>query len=110
MEVNKKKSGVNNLLKKYKTIMPEQQPLERVKNFNEVALGYGENEALAEAARCLQCKKPKCIEGCPVEIDIKSFIALISQKDYAGALIKIREKNSLPAICGRVCPQEDQCE
>lgn len=110
MEVNKKKSGVSNLLKKYKTIMPEQQPLERVKNFNEVALGYGENEALAEAARCLQCKKPKCIEGCPVEIDIKSFIGLISQKDYDGALIKIREKNSLPAICGRVCPQEDQCE
>lgn len=95
---------------KQKTPMPEQQPLKRSKNFNEVALGYNEEQALKEASRCLQCKLPRCIEGCPVGIDIKSFINLITKKDYKGALEKIREKNSLPAICGRVCPQEEQCE
>jgi len=97
-------------LKKFKTSMSEQKPSERVKNFDEVALGYNEEQALKEASRCIQCKVPKCIEGCPVGIDIKSFINMITKKDYKGALIKIREKNSLPAICGRVCPQEDQCE
>jgi len=96
--------------KKYKVKMPQQDPKERIKNFSEVALGYDENQALLEASRCLQCKVPKCIEGCPVNIDIKSFIKLISEKKYSEALSKIREKNSLPAICGRVCPQEDQCE
>lgn len=90
--------------------MPEQDPGERIKNFNEVALGYSEDDAVKESTRCLQCKKPRCIEGCPVEIDIKSFIALIGQRKFDEALKKIREKNSLPAICGRVCPQEDQCE
>lgn len=107
---NSKSKDNDKLIKKQKIKMQEQQPLGRIKNFNEVALGYGEDEALAEASRCLQCKKPKCTEGCPVEIDIKGFINLISKKDYKGALSKIREKNSLPAICGRVCPQEDQCE
>ncbi len=90
--------------------MPQQDPLKRNKNFNEVALGYTEKEALLEASRCLQCKNPTCIKGCPVGIDIKSFIGLIQGKKFDEALDKIREKNGLPAICGRVCPQEDQCE
>ncbi len=90
--------------------MPEQDPNKRNKNFNEVTLGYTEENALTEASRCLRCKNPKCIKGCPVEIDIKSFIELISENKFEEALEKIRERNALPAICGRVCPQEDQCE
>lgn len=90
--------------------MPEQDPKKRNKNFNEVTLGYTEEDALIEASRCLRCKNPKCVEGCPVEIDIKGFIELISDKKFEGSLEKIREMNALPAICGRVCPQEDQCE
>ena len=90
--------------------MPEQDPEKRKKNFNEVTLGYTEEDALREASRCLQCKNPECIKGCPVEIDIKGFIKLIQKKKFNEALRKIRERNSLPAICGRVCPQEDQCE
>jgi len=90
--------------------MPEQDPEKRKKNFNEVTLGYTEEDALREASRCLQCKNPECIKGCPVEIDIKGFIKLIQKKKFNEALGKIRERNSLPAICGRVCPQEDQCE
>ena len=66
--------------------------------------------AQLESSRCLQCKKPKCIEGCPVEIDIPAFVKLISEGDYSGAARKLKERNSLPAVCGRVCPQEDQCE
>ncbi len=97
------------MLKK-KTRMSEQPPEERVRNFNEVALGYTEEEALLEASRCLQCKKPRCVEGCPVEIDIPAFIAKIRDKDYSAAISVIKEKNNLPAICGRVCPQETQCE
>ena len=90
--------------------MPEQPAQDRIKNFKEVELGLSEQQAVEESHRCLQCKKPKCIDGCPVEIDIKSFIKLISEKEHKKALDKIREKNALPAICGRVCPQEDQCE
>jgi len=104
---------VNKKVKKKKiprTKMPQQDAGKRVKNFNEVALGYTMEDALKEAERCLQCKKPRCIDGCPVEIDIKSFIDLLGQKKFDQAIAKIREKNSLPAICGRVCPQEDQCE
>src|SRR5680860_469038 len=93
-----------------RTKISQQDPQERVKNFSEVELGYSEEEALKETSRCLQCKKPKCADGCPVEIDIKSFIAYISEKQFEKALEKIREKNSMPGICGRVCPQEDQCE
>lgn len=93
-----------------RTKMPEQNPAERVKNFSEVALGYTDDDAVRESMRCLQCKKPRCIEGCPVGVDIKSFIGLISERQFDKALEKIRETNSLPAICGRVCPQEDQCE
>jgi glutamate synthase (NADPH) small chain len=90
--------------------MPEQEPAVRAKNFNEVPFGYHPELAQLEATRCLQCKKPKCMEGCPVEIDIPAFIHLIVQGDYAGAARKLKEKNALPAVCGRVCPQEDQCE
>lgn len=90
--------------------MPEQDPKERIKNFNEVPYGYTEELAKLEAERCLQCKKPKCVEGCPVEVDIPGFIKFIKDGDFIGAARKIKEKNALPAICGRVCPQEVQCE
>jgi len=90
--------------------MPEQDPKVRAKNFNEVPYGYTPELGQLEASRCLQCKKPKCIEGCPVEIDISAFIKLILDGDFVGAARKLKERNSLPAICGRVCPQEDQCE
>jgi glutamate synthase (NADPH/NADH) small chain len=91
-------------------IMPKQEPNIRKHNFDEVALGFTEEQALGEASRCLNCKKPLCIQGCPVEVDIPSFISLIKARDFSGAVAKIKEKNSLPAICGRVCPQETQCE
>jgi glutamate synthase (NADPH/NADH) small chain len=90
--------------------MPQQKPEDRMKNFNEVPFGYTPEQARLEAGRCLQCKKPKCIDGCPVEIDIPAFIQLIYDGDFVGAARKLKEQNSLPAICGRVCPQEDQCE
>jgi glutamate synthase (NADPH/NADH) small chain len=90
--------------------MREQPPEQRITNFEEVPLGYSEEEAVVEANRCLQCKKPSCIEGCPVEIDIPGFIKLITEKRFREAIGKIKEKNSLPAICGRVCPQEVQCQ
>ncbi len=90
--------------------MPEQPPEERVKNFDEVPLGYSEEQALTEASRCLQCKKPKCVAGCPVAVDIPGFIGLIREGEFAEAARKIKETNVLPAVCGRVCPQEDQCE
>ncbi|MHB8174688.1 MAG: dihydropyrimidine dehydrogenase, partial [Nitrospirota bacterium] len=90
--------------------MPEQDPHVRARNFDEVTLGYTEEQALLEASRCLQCKKPFCTTGCPVGIDIKSFIGLIQGKDYLAALAKIKESSLLPAVCGRVCPQEMQCE
>lgn len=90
--------------------MPEQDPKVRAKNFDEVPFGYMPELSLLEASRCLQCKKPSCIEGCPVSIDIPGFISLILKEDFLGAARKIKEMNSLPAVCGRVCPQEDQCE
>ncbi len=90
--------------------MREQAPEERIKNFNEVPLGYSNEEAIEEAKRCLQCKNPVCIEGCPVEIDIPGFIKHIGEGNFQFAIEKMKEKNLLPAICGRVCPQEDQCE
>ena len=108
--VSEKSNKKTKKVKIPRTSMPEQSPEERIKNFKEVALGYTEEDAVKESKRCLQCKNPRCIEGCPVDIDIKSFINLISKKEFAKALDKIREKSSLPAICGRVCPQEDQCE
>jgi len=90
--------------------MPEQDPKVRAKNFDEVPFGYTPELAQLEASRCLQCKKPKCIEGCPVEVYIPAFVKLISEGDFAGSARKLKERNSLPAVCGRVCPQEDQCE
>ncbi|MFH1360660.1 MAG: NADPH-dependent glutamate synthase [Candidatus Omnitrophota bacterium] len=82
---------------------------ERVRSFDEVVFGYEESQALEEASRCIQCKNPKCIAGCPVGIDIKKFIYQITQKDYQGAYATIREKNNFPSVCGRVCPAEYQC-
>ena len=79
-------------------------------SFDEVALGYNEEQALREAQRCLTCKKPQCVEGCPVGVEIPAFIKLIKEKKYSEAIQKVKEKSSLPAICGRVCPQEMQCE
>lgn len=87
-----------------------QDPKERIKNFNEVALGYSPEEAKAEASRCLHCKKPLCVSGCPVEVPISDFIAAINDGDLDSAFRIIKSTNSLPAICGRVCPQENQCE
>jgi glutamate synthase (NADPH/NADH) small chain len=90
--------------------MPMQEGLTRVQNFSEVNLGFTEELAKMEALRCLQCPKPTCIEGCPVGIKIDEFIDLIAEGDYLGAAAKVKEDNLLPAICGRVCPQEEQCE
>ncbi|MCK6606555.1 MAG: NADPH-dependent glutamate synthase [Ignavibacteriaceae bacterium] len=90
--------------------MPEQEPLVRNRNFKEVNLGFTEELARLEAERCLQCPKPKCIEGCPVGVKIKDFIALVAQGDFMAAAAKIKEDIVLPAVCGRVCPQEEQCE
>lgn len=97
-------------VKKERTPMPEQPAEERKKNFNEVALGYAKEDALVEASRCLSCKEPKCVEGCPVNVDIPGFIKLVCEEDFSGAIEKIKGTNTLPAICGRVCPQETQCE
>ncbi|MCK5423355.1 MAG: dihydropyrimidine dehydrogenase, partial [Deltaproteobacteria bacterium] len=85
--------------------MAEQSAEERIKNFKEVPLGYTEDEAEEEAKRCLQCKKPSCMAGCPVEIDIPVFIELVAERKFSEAAKKIKETNSLPAVCGRVCPQ-----
>ena len=90
--------------------MPKQKPKLRRRNFNEVALGYTEEQAMAEANRCLQCPKPQCVQGCPVEVNITAFIKLIREGKFDEAVKKVKEKNSLPAICGRVCPQEEQCQ
>jgi glutamate synthase (NADPH/NADH) small chain len=90
--------------------MPKQDHRARANNFDEVALGYTREMAQEEALRCLQCKKAPCVAGCPVEIDIPAFIKLLQVGDFLGAARKIKEKNSLPGICGRVCPQEEQCE
>ena len=90
--------------------MPQQDPEVRKKNFNEVPLGYSSEAAQLEAHRCLQCKKPKCVLGCPVSIDIPGFIKCIAEGDFEGSAKKLKEKTCLPAVCGRVCPQEDQCE
>ncbi|MBQ6335326.1 MAG: NADPH-dependent glutamate synthase [Erysipelotrichaceae bacterium] len=90
--------------------MPVQAPEIRAHNFSEVALGYDEETALAEAARCLNCKNQPCVAGCPVNIHIPEFITKIKEKDYEGAYQIINQTSSLPAVCGRVCPQESQCE
>lgn len=96
------------VMKKY--TMPEQDPAIRAHNFEEVALGYDEETAIAEASRCLNCQKPRCVQGCPVQIDIPGFIAKMKTGDFSDAIEVIKGSNSLPAVCGRVCPQENQCE
>ncbi len=99
-----------------KTIVPtkipmaEQPPEERIHNFNEVPLGYTAEDAIAEAKRCLACPKAVCIPGCPVNVDIPGFLKYVSEGDFASAVALIKQTNALPAITGRVCPQEDQCE
>lgn len=90
--------------------MPEQEPSVRARNFLEVPTGYTVKMAQEEAARCLQCKKPGCVAGCPVGVDIPGFIDLIAEGDMTGAIRNLWSKNALPAVCGRVCPQEVQCE
>ena len=93
-----------------KTPMPEQDPNVRNHNFQEVALGYTAEMAMEEAKRCLQCKKPKCVEGCPVNIHIPEFIAKVAEGDFQAAYEIVTSTNALPALSGRVCPQESQCE
>jgi glutamate synthase (NADPH/NADH) small chain len=90
--------------------MPAQEPLERIKNFFEVNLGLTEELAKLEASRCLECPHPACVEGCPVNVQIKDFVALVAEGKFLEAATKIKQDNILPAVCGRVCPQEEQCE
>ncbi len=94
----------------HKIPVREQDPRTRATNFDEVCLGYDENEAVQEAARCLGCKRAKCVEGCPVSIDIPAFISKVKERQFAGAAQVIGRSSALPAVCGRVCPQESQCE
>ncbi len=96
--------------RKTATPMLKQKVEDRIHNFKEVALGYSMEQAVAEAQRCIQCPKPQCVRGCPVELDIPAFIKKIKEEDFDEAIRKTKEKNSLPAICGRVCPQEEQCQ
>jgi glutamate synthase (NADPH/NADH) small chain len=96
--------------RKTRVPMPEQDPRVRVTNFQEVPQGYTPEQAMEEAARCLQCKKPLCIEGCPVNVDIPGFLRLVAEGKFAEAAQLIKQTNCLPAVCGRVCPQETQCE
>ena len=93
-----------------KTPMPEQDAIERGRNFKEVTLGYSDEQALTEAARCLQCKTAPCRQGCPVGVEIPGFIGKLKTGDVAGAREVLKDYNGLPAVCGRVCPQEEQCE
>ena len=88
----------------------EQEPAVRATNFEEVCLGYNEEEAMAEAARCLNCKNAQCMKGCPVSINIPGFIAEVKEGNFEAAYHVISESSALPAVCGRVCPQETQCE
>ena len=93
-----------------KTLMPEQPPAELIKNYDEVPYGYTPEQAMAEANRCLECGRPLCTEGCPVGINIPAFLKLVAASDFRGAISLIKETNALPAVTGRVCPQEEQCE
>lgn len=97
-------------LQKEKTSMRNQKPQERIRNFEEVPLGYTAEEAINEANRCLQCPTAPCVSGCPVEVPIPQFIKAIREDNFQEAIDIIKSKNNLPAICGRVCPQEEQCE
>ena len=90
--------------------MPEQAPEDRAHNFMEVPFGYDAETAMLEASRCLECKRPRCVEGCPVNVDIPGFIGLVKQGRFLEAAQHLKQQNALPAVCGRVCPQEEQCE
>ena len=98
------------MAKQTQTPIKEQEPKERIKNFKEVCLGYTKEGAIEEASRCLQCKKPLCVEGCPVNINIPKFIKLLKEGKFDDSVKVIKETNNLPGVCGRVCPQEEQCE
>jgi glutamate synthase (NADPH/NADH) small chain len=98
------------ITQKTKTPMPCADPIARSRTFQEVAIGYSEADAVAEANRCILCKNRPCVAGCPVEIDIPAFVQQVADADFDGAFETLTAKNILPAICGRVCPQEDQCE
>lgn len=98
------------MVRERKVPMPEQPPEQRIKNFDEVPLGYTPEMAMEEASRCLQCSKPACVEGCPVRVNIPAFIAAIKKGEFERAIEIIKQTNALPAICGRVCPYENQCE
>ncbi len=106
----RRKISVKERLAIERVAMPENEPMERIKGFFEVNKGYTPEMAMEEARRCLDCANPTCVLGCPVAIDIPTFIKLIEKGDFIGAVKIIKETNSLPAVCGRVCPQEDQCE
>ena len=98
------------ITQKTQTPMPCADPAERRRTFDEVASGYTEEQAVAEAERCILCRNSPCVAGCPVEIDIPAFVRQVAERDFEGAFLTVANKNVLPAICGRVCPQEDQCE
>ncbi len=102
-----KKTGTKKIAR---VAMPEQDPNIRRRNFEEVPLGYTVEMAMEEASRCIQCRKPSCVTGCPVQVDIPGFINLITQGDFTGSIRHLWTQNALPAVCGRVCPQESQCE
>ncbi len=105
-----KKKKKKKPIQKTRTPMPEQDPGERIGNFDEVPFGYTPEQARQEAARCSQCKKSVCVDGCPVNVDIPGFLRLVAEGDFAAAARLIKTTNALPAVCGRVCPQETQCE
>jgi len=102
--------GARVLIKPRRVPMRQQRPYVRIHNFDEVPAGYSEEEAVEEAKRCLQCQYPTCIDGCPVNVDIPRFVGQVAGSRFAAAIATIRETNNLPAVCGRVCPQESQCE
>jgi len=102
--------SATNTQRRQRVPMPEQDPAVRIRNFREVPLGYTEEQARAEAARCIQCKRPSCIQGCPVNVEIPAFLKLVAEGRFAEAARRIKRRNALPAVCGRVCPQESQCE
>jgi len=110
MLVNVQGLKSNMAVKKEKHSMPEQDPKKRIKNFDEVPFGYDSDVAVEEAKRCIQCKNTPCVSGCPVEIDIPDFIKHIAEGDFDKAVEVLKSKTSLPAVCGRVCPYENQCE
>jgi len=105
-----KKKKKKKPIQKTRTPMSEQDPGVRISNFDEVPFGYTPEQARQEAARCMQCKKPVCICGCPVGVDIPGFLQLVADGEFAAAARLIKSRNALPAVCGRVCPQESQCE